>query len=367
MVKRTDTALFSSVFLFGLFVLGCGANSTPASSNAASGSGETTGASAGSTTAASGGGTGATGGSSAVAGGGSGDATSGAKPSSTGAIDAAAEDQSVPDSTGGSTDAARAAVDASAESAASAASANCPAGALVCDDFEGYALGSDLSPNWTTEIMGGTVQVETSKPFRGTKGVRITTTLSPANEPVRTNGGPLRAATLIKQAPLFPIAGNAFYGRVMIWLTDMPPGGVHFSNIEASGKFPDGRLVKYGEGGMFQKLMAGYTIRPMGEFDLPTVDCAKTSNTGVPVKRWVCVEWQFNGSNDEMHLWFDGQAQTPVDIVKTGGGCSVPWKAPVFDKLFLGWRHSQPSSIDVEMWLDDVVIDTKRVGCPAPP
>jgi len=356
MVKRTDTALFSSVVVFGLFVLGCGANSTPASSNAGDGSGRSGGSDE--TTAASGGGTGATGGSSATASGGSGDATSGANASGTGGIDAAAQDQSVPDSISGSTDAVRAAVDASAD---------CPPGALVCDDFEGYALGGDLSPNWTTEIMGGTVQVETSKPFRGTKGVRITTTLSPPNEPARTNGGPLRAATLIKQAPLFPIVGNAFYGRVMIWLTDMPPGGVHFSNIEASGKFPDGRLVKYGEGGMFQKLMAGYTIRPMGEFDLPTVDCAKTSNTGVPVKRWVCVEWQFNGSNDEMHLWFDGQAQTPVDVVKTGGGCSVPWQAPVFDKLFLGWRHSQPSSIDVEMWLDDVVIDTKRVGCPAPP
>jgi hypothetical protein len=238
----------------------------------------------------------------------------------------------------------------------------------VCDDFESYPLGSDLSPNWTTELMGGTLQVDTSKPFRGVKGVRITTTLSPANEPPRTNGGPLRAATLIKQgAPLFPIAGNSFYGRVMIWLTDMPPGGVHFSNIEASGKFPDGRLVKYGEGGMFQKLMAGYTIRPSSEFDLPTVDCATTSDMGVPVKRWVCVEWQFNGTSDEMHLWFDGQPQTQVDVVKTGGSCPVPWKAPPFDKLFLGWRHSQPSSINVEMWMDDVVIDTKRVGCPPAP
>jgi hypothetical protein len=364
MVKRTDIALFFGVSVFGLFLLGCSANSTPASSNAVSGSGgsgETTGVSAGSTMAVSGAGTGAPAASGAAATGGSGDATSGANTTGTGVIDAAAQDQSLPDSTGGSsgsTDAARATADASVD---------CPPGALVCDDFEGYALGSDLSPNWTTEIMGGTVQVETSKPFRGTKGVRITTTLSPPNEPARTNGGPLRAATLIKQAPLFPIAGNAFYGRVMIWLTDMPPGGVHFSNIEASGKLPDGRLAKYGEGGMFQKLMAGYTIRPMGEFDLPTVDCAKTSNTGVPVKRWVCVEWQFNGSNDEMHLWFDGQAQTPVDVVKTGGGCSVPWNAPVFDKLFLGWRHSQPSSIDVEMWLDNVVIDTKRVGCPTPP
>lgn len=246
-----------------------------------------------------------------------------------------------------------------------APASDCPAGALICDDFEGYAAGGDLSPKWTTQIIGGTVAVETSKAFRGSKAVRVTTTSSPANEPVRTHGGPLRAATLIKEgAPLFPVAGNAFFGRVMVWLTDMPPGGVHFSNIEAAGKFPDGRVVKYGEGGMFEKLMVGYTIRPRDEFDLPTVDCAKTSPTGVPEKRWVCIEWQFDGTNDEMHMWFDGQLQTAVDIVKTGGGCSVPWRAPPFSKLFLGWRHSQPSTIPVEMWMDNVVIDTKRVGCP---
>ena len=245
---------------------------------------------------------------------------------------------------------------------------DCPAGALVCDDFEGYPLGGDLSPNWTPELIGGQVQIENSKPFRGSKGVHLSTTLSPANEPVRTNGGPLRAATLTKTgAPLFPAPANAFWGRVMVWLTQMPPGGVHFSNIEASGKLPDGRLVKYGEGGMYQKLLAGYTIRPGNEFDLPTVDCGATSSTGVPEKRWVCIEWRFDGGNDEMHMWFDGQLQTAVDVVKTGGSCSGPWQGPTFDKLFLGWRHSQPSTIDVDMWMDDVVIDTKRVGCPATP
>ncbi|MEO7669660.1 MAG: hypothetical protein ABIW57_10000, partial [Polyangia bacterium] len=229
------------------------------------------------------------------------------------------------------------------------------------------ALGGSLAPNWTTQIIGGAIKVETSKPFHGAQGLRITTTLSPAGEPARTNGGPLRAASIIKEgAPLFPIAGNAFFGRAMIWLTKMPPGGVHFSNFEATGRRPDNTLVKYGEGGMNEKLMAGYTIRPQTELDLPTVDCAKSATTGLPEKRWVCVEWQFDGAGDEMHYWFDGQLQTGVDVVKQAGGCAVPWKAPVFDKVFLGWRHSQPSSIDVEMWMDDVVIDTKRIRCPTP-
>jgi len=251
---------------------------------------------------------------------------------------------------------------------AGAASEDCPSGALVCDDFESYPLGVSLAPNWTTQVVGGQVQIDTSRPFRGAKGVHLTTTLSPANEPARTNGGPLRAATLIKEGPpLFPLPGNAFFGRAMIWLTQMPPGGVHFSNVEALGRLPDGTLAKYGEGGMYQKLLAGYTVRPATELDLPTVDCSKSATTGLPEGRWVCLEWQFDGGTDEMHEWLDGVLQTGVDVVQQAGGCAVPWTAPIFSKLYLGWRHAQPSSIDTEMWLDDVVLDTTRVGCPAAP
>jgi hypothetical protein len=237
----------------------------------------------------------------------------------------------------------------------------------MCDDFESYPLGGDLSPNWTTQVVDGKVQVEASRPFRGDKGLRLSTTLSPPNEPARTNGGPLRAAALIKEgAPLFPAPNNSFYGRAMMWLTQMPPGGVHFSNVESSGRLADGTLAKYGEGGMYQKLLAGYTIRPQAEFDQPTVDCSRSATTGFPENRWVCVEWQFDGAHDEMHYWFDGILQTGVDVIGQAGGCSVPWKAPTFDKLYLGWRHAQPSSIDTELWLDDVVLHTARVGCPLP-
>jgi hypothetical protein len=249
--------------------------------------------------------------------------------------------------------------------------ADCPPGALMCDDFEGYPLGGDLSPNWTTEVIKGSVQVDTSKAFRGSKGVHLTTTLSPANEPVRTNGGPLRAATLVKTgAPLFPAPGNAFWGRAMVWVTKMPPAGrqgdVHSSHIEASGKLPNGRLLKYGEGIMGGQLLAGYTQRPGDENDLPLVDCGPRAGPGIPEGRWVCVEWQIDGARSAMHMWFDAKLQTQVDVNGSQGG-SCTWQAPPFDKLFLGWRHSQPSPIDTEMWMDNVVIDTKRVNCPAMP
>ncbi|HEY2903140.1 MAG TPA: hypothetical protein VGL59_21335 [Polyangia bacterium] len=247
---------------------------------------------------------------------------------------------------------------------------DCPAGALMCDDFESYAAGAtDLSPTWTSEIILGKVTIETSKPFRGGKSVHLTTMLSPPGEAMRTNGGPLRAATLIKQgAPLFPLPGNVMWGRAMIWVTKMPPmgpqGDVHSSHIEASGKLANGRLAKYGEGIMGGQLLAGYTQRPSNEFDLPLVDCGPRAGPGIPEGRWVCVEWQLDGPKSAMHMWFDSKLQTQVDV-NGSMGSTCTWQAPPFDKLFLGWRHSQPSPIDTEMWMDNVVLDSKRVGCPA--
>jgi len=84
----------------------------------------------------------------------------------------------------------------------------------------------------------------------------------------------------------------------------------------------------------------------------------------------VCAEWEFNGAGNEMHYWLDGVAQTAVDIVKTDSSCvTAPpgnlWQAPTFDKLMLGW-YSQAFNMPVELWMDDIVVSTDRVGCPTP-
>lgn len=339
--------------LTALLIGACGGgSSTPPGGNATGG---TTGVGTGGTTGGTGGVSAGTGGVSGGSGG-----SGGMSPGTGG---------NVSNGSGGATTDGAPPVDGN--SAEHAPQSDCPAGALMCDDFEGYAAGAtDLSPTWSSEVILGKVVVDASKPFKGGKSVHLTTMLSPAGEPMRTNGGPLRAATLVKQgAPLFPLPGNGMWGRAMVWVTKMPPAGVqgdvHSSHIEASGKLANGRLAKYGEGIMGGQLLAGYTQRPAMENDLPLVDCGPRASPGIPEARWVCVEWQIDGAKNAMHMWFDGKLQTQVDVNGAMGG-TCTWQAPPFDKLFLGWRHSQPSPIDTEMWMDNVVLDSKRVNCPAP-
>jgi hypothetical protein len=173
-------------------------------------------------------------------------------------------------------------------------------------------------------------------------------------------------------APLFPIAGNVMYGRMMVWLTQTPAGNYHWNNTQAAGTIAGStRYAKYGWGGQFGTVLAGYTVR-----DSPTgpavIDCSKPSATGIPEKRWVCVEWKFDGVANEMHEWFDGALLADADVIKTGTRCvnaadlGSPWQAPVFANLSIGWQQYQASTGTLELWVDDLVLATQKIGCPPP-
>jgi hypothetical protein len=49
-----------------------------------------------------------------------------------------------------------------------------------------------------------------------------------------------------------------------------------------------------------------------------------------------------------------------------GNGVNGQWLAPpAFQALHLGWEQYQQHSNDTNLWVDDVVASTERVGCPA--
>jgi hypothetical protein len=162
------------------------------------------------------------------------------------------------------------------------------------------------------------------------------------------------------------------YGRMMMWLTQTPGGNYHWNNIQAAGTLPAStRYGKYGWGGQAGKVLAGYTVR-----DSPTgaavIDCSKPSASAIPEKKWVCVEWKFDGVANEMHYWFDGTLLADVDVVRTGTRCvnagdlGSTWQAPAFANLSIGWQQYQASNGPLEFWVDDLVVATQKIGCPAP-
>ncbi|HVR64888.1 MAG TPA: hypothetical protein VMU50_23485 [Polyangia bacterium] len=258
-------------------------------------------------------------------------------------------------------DAADAPAGTSDSAPAEAGGAACPAGALLCEGFESYAAPADLAAAWkTTTSAGATMTVDGTKAFGGGRALHI-----------RAAAGTPSAVIIKDGAPLFPIAGNVMWGRVMMWLTATPGGNYHWNSIQSAGTIPGSNLWgKYGWGGQYGKVLAGYTVRndPAGA---AIVDCSKPSAMAFPDQRWVCVQWQFDSTKNEMHLWFDGALLTDVDVVGTGTRCvnngdlGKPWAGPAFANLTLGWQQYQGSNGALELWLDDVAVGTQRVGCPA--
>jgi hypothetical protein len=277
--------------------------------------------------------------------------------------------------------------DASAEAAVrpDAGGGSCPAGAILCDDFEKYTAGtSDLGPDWTTYTYSGSVKVDTTKPHGGKQSLHLT-----------TQSGSLRYADLIKETPGKQLLPLVHYGRAMVWVTAIPPDG-HWNINQASGPMmgAPSEIAKYSYGGQYGKLMPNYTQRalvmrngtlpvrgggPENGDPNPEADCAIAAPTEkLAPGKWVCWEWEFDGKNDETHLWLDGQPMTEVDVVKSGKQCQGPgfmgrrmmpnyvWEGPeMFTKIIIGWEQYQSAPAE-EVWLDDLVMSEARVGCPAP-
>jgi hypothetical protein len=278
------------------------------------------------------------------------------------------------------------AVGGSGGSAGAGGNSACPAPAIICDDFEKCTNGAtDLSPDWIAYTYSGAVKVDTTKPHAGAQSLHLTTLQ-----------GAHHYADIIKETPGVELMPLNHYGRMMVWLTSVPPDAQHWNLNMSSGPFPGfpDEVTKYAEGGMFGKLLSNYAQRPRAKNgtmpllrgggpetgDAPVdSDCAVDEVTQtIQPGAWKCWEWEFDGPNGTAHLWIDGVAMNEVDAVGHGSRCQgpgfngvpmtpdYPWDGPtMFDKLIIGWEQYQDNPAE-EVWIDDVVISSQRIGCPMP-
>jgi hypothetical protein len=226
----------------------------------------------------------------------------------------------------------------------------------LCDNFDEYTVGMPPSAPWTSDVNGGGIEVSTERAFSGDKSVHVS----------NTQGAYKRAYFSVEGAPLFPGAGAGMYGRMMMWLEATPADGVHWTFIQGEGPSDDGSYdIFYRYGGQHQgKLMANF------ETQGKATDCWDHSATVMPTQKWACLEWRFNVATDEMQFWLDDTEITDIHATGMGEGCvsndlNGAWPAPKqFEILRLGFEKYQESAA-LNAWIDDVVVGTERVGCPA--
>lgn len=229
--------------------------------------------------------------------------------------------------------------------------------AIFCDDFESYAAGAAPKGPWKVTTNQGTVAVDTMHAHSGKNAVHALTTGAQAYE---------SAFMGLEGAPIFPVSNDGFFGRMLIYATQVPADVVHWTIVQAEGPVPGQNITKayYRYGGQYNtRFMANYDSGPAAS------DCWRHSTTTIPMNKWACVEWQFDGPTNTLRFWLDGKALDDLTVMAKGDGCISQgtmgnWYAPAFNAVRMGWEHYQQGP--GEIWIDDVALDGKRIGCPAP-
>ncbi len=215
----------------------------------------------------------------------------------------------------------------------------------LCDGFEGAAIDTSLWPMKLT--TNATVKLDSTHVARGSQALWVHTGLGDAGDPAGTIGD-LRTSPTI-----FPFPKNQIWGRAFVYMANQSPD-MHTNLIEAVGLLPgDAGESHYRIGVSTNHVIAGNYIPG---------DYADHSTTTMPLDQWTCFEWHFDGQLNEYHFYLGGSELTDMAILTDA---APQWTAPPFDYVELGLHlyHDLTTIPTLDVWYDEVALDTSRIGC----
>jgi hypothetical protein len=226
------------------------------------------------------------------------------------------------------------------------------AGVQLCEDFESGMLDTST---WT---VSGTVPViDGLEAARGTKALHIT-----------QDGNGL---SYIKESKTFPEANDTYFGRVFVYFKSLPAAPLtyaHWTILAGSGTQVDGEIRVSGQFSSGQSLFGVGTdnrVQDSGTGDWTNSD--KDPNnmpSPVPIGTWVCIEWMHKGDTSETRFYWDDTEHPSLYTSPTmHGGNSNPYILPQFTNVWVGWQEYQTTTETFELWVDEIAIDSQRIGC----
>ena len=99
-------------------------------------------------------------------------------------------------------------------------------------------------------------------------------------------------------------------------------------------------------------------------------DCSTQGMEPMPTGAWTCVSFEMDSLARHLRMWKDGAEEPIVAVDDHGNGCVPPapsdsvWWGPEIDSLFVGTWSFHPMNAPLEVWIDDLVVDTVPVACP---
>ncbi len=205
-------------------------------------------------------------------------------------------------------------------------------GVELCESFEN---GLDATLWSTTRTGDADVVVDAMHAARGAKALHVKTTAGSGH-------------AFITERRTFPAAGNNLYVRMFVWFEDDITTQGHFTLAEGAGT-GTAALARFG--GQFKEFGVGSDLGASGDWtDHDTVV--------IPSKKWLCLEFEFQGSANMFRVRSDDVARPALD---TGVNRHSGFVMPELTSLWFGWwmyNATEPQ----EAFIDEIVVDDKPIG-----
>lgn len=240
---------------------------------------------------------------------------------------------------------------------------------LLCEDFEKGQIDPAI---WDVKMGGGgTLNVQQQTVAHGKYAMQVHAQVGPTQD----------FAFIVTRSAPSALRGTAVYGRAYFLITPDPLTSTHTEMIFAgtNGTGPNNGAAP------FPKLRYMEVANLYGAWQLaldlldqsPPVEIVAYPNKNVPTMTWTCMEWHFEDQPDRITLWTNGNLIGTFDdqhIGFTANPVPLPLPgAPIykgtssgivggFDQFGFGFHDFGPKK-PFDLYYDDVVLDTKRVGC----
>lgn len=268
--------------------------------------------------------------------------------------DASAAGDGSPGGDGASPDAAPGGRDLSSDRTKFFGASRCAqAGVQLCEDFESGTLDKAV---WS--VTGTAPVIDSLQHARGSKALHIT-----------KNGN---GSSYIKETKTFPEPNDTYWGRIFVMFKSLPtaPGMTyaHWTFAAASGTGVSGEIRLGGQlqsGANHFGVGTDNRVDAKGTGDWTSSDKDPNGTPlAVPTGQWLCIEWLHSGATNETRFFWDAVEHPSLYTSSTvHGGNTNPYVLPQFTNLWIGWAEYQTSAETFEMWIDEIAIDTERMGC----
>jgi hypothetical protein len=218
---------------------------------------------------------------------------------------------------------------------------------LFCEDFESGALDPLV---WTRKELtpGNAVTVQTTTVAHGAHAAQF-----------HARGGSTLAMIFAEHLP--PALQQHYFGRLSFQATGFPgESGGHSAYVLSHASLAGFPWADH-------HLEVGSYLQPAGpiwQLTYWTGDGPEYIGAGgqIPRGRWFCLEWEFNDQPDQIAVWVDGDAMTGGYAFRNIRGASG--LLGKLGTLGVGFRTWHPMGApDIDVYIDDIVLDSKRVGC----